>query len=128
MWGLLTDPKHVEFYRDLHAGRQSEQEDWMPMAHAVEHLQSLSAAPTLFAFTSLWRFHITTSPSYAECDEHSSVTVIWLWPHRHFQLAFGALADGWVNDRPPEQVCDEPAFAATVEPFIFRLLSSRAGL
>jgi hypothetical protein len=125
MWASLQHPGHVEFYQKFHAGRPSEQEDWMPMVHAVQHLQSLPVAPTLFAFTSLWRFHVTTAPSYAECDRHSSVTVIWRWPERRFHLAFGALAGGWVDDRPPEQICDESAFASTVEPFIQRLLSSR---
>src|SRR5881394_3937289 len=31
------------------------------MARAVQHLQSLPVAPRLYAFTSLWRFHLTTS-------------------------------------------------------------------
>lgn len=125
MWASLQHSGQVEFYQKFHAGRQSEEEDWMPMVRALRHLQSLPAAPNLFAFTSLWRFHITTAPTYAECDRHSSVTVIWRWSERCFHLAFGPLASGWVDDRPPEQICDENAFTSTVEPFIQRLLSSR---
>src|SRR5207244_2565375 len=113
------------WYDEFHAKRQSHDEDWMPMARAVRHLQSLAVAPQLYAFTSLWRFHLTTAPSYHECHRHCSVTVIWRWPHRVFHVAFGRLADGWVDDRPPEQICDEAGFAAVIEPFAQRLLSSR---
>lgn len=95
------------------------------MVRAVQHLQALAVAPALFAFTSLARFHVTTAPSYAECDRHSSVTVIWRFPERRFHLAFGALADGWLDDRKPEQICKESEFATTVGPFIQRLWQAR---
>ena len=94
------------------------------MARAVRHLQSLAVAPQLYAFTSLWRFHLTTAPSYYECDRHCSITVIWHWPEQVFHIAISRLADGWVNDRPPEQICDESAFPVVIEPFIQRLLAS----
>jgi len=114
----------VSFYEGFHADRQSYEEDWMPMGRAVQHLQSLPVAPSLYAFTSLWRFHITTAPTYQECDRHCSVSISWRPPERKFYIAFGRLADGWVDDRPPEKICDEPAFPAAVEPFIQRLLAS----
>jgi hypothetical protein len=125
MWGTLRDPKHVEFYKEFQAGRQSENEDWMPMVRAVEHLQSLADAPRLYAFTSLWRFHLTTAQSYQECGRHWSVSVIWRFTDQRFYIAFGRLADGWVEDRPPERICAESDFRQVVEPFIQRLLESR---
>lgn len=91
------------------------------MVLAVQHLQSLEAASTLFAFTSLLRFHITTAPSYAECDLHSSISVIWRFPERRFHLAFGSLAAGWVDDRAPESICDESSFASQISPLLSRL-------
>lgn len=125
MWGALQHPRHAEFYESFHAKRQTHDENWLPMARAVRHLQSLAVASRLYAFTSLWRFHLTTAPTYQECDRHCSVTVIWRWPDRVFHIAFGRLADGWVDDRPPEQICDESSFATVVEPFVERLLASR---
>ena len=124
MWGALQHPRHVEFYEEFHAGRQKHDEDWMPMVRTVQHLQSLAVAPRLYAFTSLWRFHLTTAPTYQECDRHCSVTVIWRWTDRRFHIAFGRLADGWVDDRPPERICEESDFAVVIEPFIRRLLAS----
>jgi len=124
MWGALQHPRHVEFYEEFHVGRQSDDQDWMPMVRAIQHLQSLPVAPGLYAFTSLWRFHLTTAPTYQECDRHYSVTVIWRWTDRRFHIAFGRLADGWVDDRPPEQICEESDFAVVIEPFIQRLLAS----
>ena len=62
MWGPLQHSRHVQFYEEFHLGRQSPDQDWMPMVRAVLHLQTLDFAPSLFAFTSLWRFHVTTSP------------------------------------------------------------------
>src|SRR5512147_1609709 len=100
MWGPLQHPGHVEFFRELHALRQGYHEDWMPMVKAIQHPQSLPVAPRLYAFTSLWRFHVTTSPAYQDCERHCSVTILWRWPDRQFHLAFGRLADGWVDDRP----------------------------
>lgn len=94
------------------------------MVRAVQHLQSLADAPSLHAFTSLWRFHITAAPSYQECGTHYSVSVIWRFTDRCFHIAFGRLADGWMNDRPPERVCDESDFPVIVEPFIRRLFDS----
>lgn len=94
------------------------------MARAVQHLQSLAVTPQLYAFTSLWYFHLTTAPTYQDCDSHCSITVVWHWPDRVFHIAFGRLADGWVDDRPPEQICDESTFPVVVEPFIQRLLAS----
>ena len=98
------------------------------MVRAVQHLQALAAAPTLFAFTSLTRFHVTTAPSYAECDRHSSLTVIWRFPEQRFHLAFGALANGWLDDRKPEQICTENEFPSRVGPFIQRLLASQSDM
>ena len=95
------------------------------MVRAVQHLQSLPVAPSLYAFTSLWWFHLTTAPTYQECDRHCSVTVIRRWPDRRFHIAFGRLAEGWVEDRPPEQICDDSSFAVVIEPFVQRLLASR---
>ena len=94
------------------------------MVRAVQHLQSLAVAPRLYAFTSLWRFHLTTAPTYQERDSHCSVTIIWRFPKRRFHIAFGRLADGWLEDRLPEQICEESAFASAIEPYIQRLLSS----
>ena len=93
------------------------------MVRAVQHLQSLESASALYAFTSLWRFHITTAATYAKCDEHSSVTVVWRFPEQKFHLAFGALAEGWVDDRTPERICDEASFASEIVPFLQRLKS-----
>ena len=94
------------------------------MARVVRHLQSLPVDPQLYAFTSLGRFHLTTAPSYQECDQHCSVTVIWRWPDRVFHIAFGRLADGWVGDRSPEMICGEAELAVVIEPFIQRLLAA----
>src|SRR5436190_196108 len=124
MWAALQHPRHVEFYEEFHGGRQKHDEDWMPMVRAVRHLRSLPAAPRLYAFTSLWRFHLTTSPTYQECERHCSVTVLWRWPERVFHIAFGRLADGWLDDRQPEQTCEESGFAVVIEAFIQRLLVS----
>ena len=124
MWGALQNPRHIEFYEEFHAARQKPDEDWMPMVRAIQHLQSLAIAPRLYAFTSLWRFHLTTAPSYQECERHCSVTIIWRLSDRRFHLAFGRLANGWVDDRRPEQICEESAFAIVIEPFIQRLLAS----
>jgi hypothetical protein len=124
MWGPLQNPKHVEFYEQLHADRLSYDEDWMPMAQAVQQLQSLAVAPRLYAFTSLWRFHVTTAPTFQEHERHCSISISWRWPEKRFHIAFGCLADGWVDDRPPEQICDEATFPMVIELFIERLLSS----
>ena len=94
------------------------------MARAVLRLQSLAVAPSLFAFTSHWRFHLTTASAYQERERHCSVTILWPWPDKRFHIAFGRLADGWVDDRPPEQICDEDAFPVAIEPFIERLMES----
>jgi hypothetical protein len=94
------------------------------MVRAVQHLQSLFLAPSLYAFTSLWRFHVTTAPTYQKCDRHCSVTVLWRSPERVFHLAFGRLADGWLDDRTPEQICDETAFPVIIAPLIQRLFAS----
>jgi hypothetical protein len=98
------------------------------MVRAVQHLQSLALAPRLYAFTSLARFHLTTAPTYEECHRHCSVTILWRGRDRRFHLAFGRLADGWVEDRRPEQICDESAFPAVVAPFIQRLLAAAPAL
>jgi hypothetical protein len=124
MWGALQHPSHVEFYEEFHAGRQGEGQDWMPMARAVQHLQLLPVATGLYAFTSLCRFHLTTAPTYPECVRHCSVTVVWRWTDRRFHIAFGRLAEGWVDDRPPERICEESGFAVVIEPFVQRLLAS----
>ena len=125
MWGRLQDPGHIEFYEELHTARQREtEEDWMPMVRAIEHLQSIPEASRLYAFTSLWRFHITTAPGYEECDMHCSVTIVWRWQERRFHIALGRLADGWVDDRAAEMISDESNFGALIEPFIQRLLVS----
>ena len=123
MWAPLQHPSHVECYEEYQQHRKSPDQDWMPMVRAVQHLQSLPVASRLYAFTSLWRFHITTSPTYRECDKHASVEIVWHWPERRFHIAFGRLAEGWLDDRPAEQMCEEPGFAAAVEPFIQRLLA-----
>jgi len=125
MWEALQHPGHIEFYEEFHACRKSYDEDWMPMVRALRHLQSLPVAPSLYAFTSLYRFHLTTAPTYEDCDRHCSVSVIWRWTDRRFHIAFGRLADGWVNDRPPEQICEESSFALFIEPFVQRLVASQ---
>jgi hypothetical protein len=94
------------------------------MARAVQHLQSLAVAPRLYAFTSRWRFHLTTAPTFQERARHCSVSVIWWWPDDHFRIAFGRLKDGWVDDRPPEKICTEAEFPVAIEPFVQRLLAS----
>jgi hypothetical protein len=124
MWGALQHPRHVEFYEEFHADRENDEQDWMPMVRAVQHLQSLPVAPRLYAFTSLWRFHLTTAPSYQECDAHCSVTVVWRWTERRYHIAFGRLADGWADDRSPEKICEEAEFPGAIEPFIQRLLGA----
>jgi hypothetical protein len=115
----------VEFYREFHEGRSSEDEDWMPMVRAVQALQTLPAAPALYAFTSLARFHVTTAPKYAECDKHSSASIIWKFPNRLFELAFAPLANGWADDRSAEVICQESNFFNAVGPFVDRVLASR---
>lgn len=97
------------------------------MARAVQHLQSLAVAPQLYAFTSLWRFYLTTAPAFHEREKHYSVTILWRWPDRVFHIAFARLADGWVDDLPPNEICDEAAFPAVIELFISRLLASSSG-
>ena len=124
MWGPLENPKHVEFYEQFQTARQSHDEDWMPMVRAVQHLQSLAVAPRLYAVTSLRRFHLTTAPTFQEHEKHSSISIIWQAPQKRFHLAFGDLADGWLDDRPPEQICDEATFLIVIELFVERLLSS----
>lgn len=124
MWTPLRHPRQVQFYEEFHSGRQKADADWMPMVRAVQHLQSLGVAPYLFAFTSLWRFHLTTAPTYQECGEHCSVTIIWRFTDKRFEIAFGRLAGGWVDDRRPEQICNESAFPVVIEPFIQRLWAS----
>ncbi|NBR86621.1 MAG: hypothetical protein EB141_07515 [Verrucomicrobia bacterium] len=124
MWAALQHQSHVECYEEYQQHRTSPDQEWMPMVRAVQHLQTLPVAPQLFAFTSLWRFHVTTSPTYRECAQHCSISIIWMWTERRFHIAFGPLANGWLDDRPPEQICAESAFAAVVEPFIQRLLAS----
>ncbi len=123
MWQTLDHPAPTELYEQLHALRGTE--DWMPMVRAVRHLQSLPVASSFHAFTSLWRFHVTTAPSYQECESHCSVTILWQVAERRFHMAFGRLADGWLDDRPPEQICDESSFASVVEPFLQRLAASK---
>ena len=124
MWGTLKNHGHIEFYEECHRGRQSESEDWMPMVRAIEYLQSGREASKLYAFTSLYQFHLTTAPGYETCDEHCSISIIWRWPERRFHIAFGRLGNGWVNDRVPEIDCDQSSFARSIEPFIVRLLRS----
>ena len=126
MWGTLQHPRHVEFYEEFHANRQSGEEDWMPMVKAVRHLQSLAVAPSLYAFTSLWRFHATTAPAYLECDGHCSVTIVWRYSDRRFHLALDRLDEGWLEDRTPECICAEEEFPLAITPFIERLLASKA--
>ena len=123
MWGALQNPEHVEFYKRWHAGRMSDDQDFMPMVRAVQHLQSLPAASSLYAFTSVLQFHVTTAPTFEECEHHCSVTIVWQLIDRRFYIAFGRLADGWLEDRPPEQICEESRFAVVIEPFIQRLLA-----
>src|SRR5580765_6063468 len=127
MWGPLQNPEHVEFYEDFNRRRSAQQEDWMPMVRAVQHLQSLPVASQLFAFTSLWRFYVTTAPSYSEAHahrEHRAVSIIWQWPHRHFRLSFSTLTKGWVDDWEPHELSGESSFASSVEPLIRRLVES----
>jgi hypothetical protein len=124
MWGPLQHAGHVEFYEKLHRNRRLPDEDWIPMVRAVQHFQSLASAPHLYAFTSLWRFYLTTAPTFQECGRHSAVNINWHWQERQFRLALDALAKGWVDDWQPEESCDETSFPSTVEPFI-RLLASQ---
>jgi hypothetical protein len=122
MWAPLQNPSHVRFYEELQAERHRPDEDWQPMIQAVRYLQSLPVASSLFAFTSLTRLHVTTSPSYGESRSHSSVCVIWSFQDRHFRLSFDTLAKGWAFDRQPEHICYESSFTSSIEPFIHRLL------
>jgi len=123
MWGPLCHPRHVEFYKDFHL-RQRPEDDWMPMSRAVQHLRSLPDASKLYAFTSLWRFHVTTSPTFHEHNKHASVEIVWRWNERMFYLAFGSLANGWLDDRSAEVTCDEAGFPSAGDPFLHRLLAS----
>jgi hypothetical protein len=123
MWGPLKHPRHVDLYVECHSGRQNDLEDWMPMVRAVRYLQSLSAAPRLYAFNSMWRFHVTTAPIFQECDKHCSVSIIWRCSERRFHIAFGRLSEGWLDDRPNPHICEESSFPAITGPFVERLLS-----
>jgi hypothetical protein len=107
--------------------RQSHDEDWTPMARAVQHLQSLTVAPHLYAFTSLWRFCLTTAPTYQEQERHCAVAITWLWRDRRFHVACSRLADGWVGDAPPDQFCEESDLATVIGPFIQQLLAASPG-
>jgi hypothetical protein len=95
------------------------------MVRAVQHLQSLTSASQLYAFTSLWRFYLTTAPTFQECGRHPAINTNWHWRERQFRLAFNTLAKGWAADWQPEQSCDETSFPSTVEPLIPRLLASQ---
>ena len=101
--------------------------DWMPMVRVIERLQQHAAAAELFAFTSLSRLHVTTAPSYLECDGHYSVSIVWRFDEARFHLAIGSLSDGWLDDRPPEEICDESHFPMVVDPLIQRVLKARPG-
>ncbi len=117
MWTKLGDQVHVSFYEEWN-------EDWSAMARAVRVLQEHPAAGSLFAFTSLYRFHLTTSPDSGGCDGHHSVSIIWRPEAQVFHLAWGALSDGWLADREPDEVCGEGDFEDAVEPFIKRVLEA----
>ncbi|MEP7220863.1 MAG: hypothetical protein ABI876_18205 [Bacteroidota bacterium] len=124
MWDALQHQHHINFFEGFHAVAVERGEDWTPIIRAIRHLQSLEAAPRLYAFTSHWRFHLTTCPAAREFKRHFLVSILWRFPDRVFHIAFGRLADGWADDRPPEQICDELAFPAVIELFIQRLLMS----
>ena len=121
MWAALQHSCHVEFYEEFHRNRHYPDEDWQPMVHAVHYLQSQDYAPSLFAFTSLAHFQVTTSPTYAECDHHHFVCITWSFPERKFRLAYST--GGWVTPTEPEQVCDEFLFPSAVDSLIRRLQS-----
>ena len=119
MWAALQHSRHVEFYEDFHRDRYHRGEDWQPMVRAIHYLQSQDYAPSLFAFTSLSYFQVTTSPTYAECERHHFVCITWSFAERQFHLAYSA--GGWVSP-PPERVCEESAFPSAVDTLIQRLL------
>lgn len=115
MWAPLQHPRHVEFYEEYHRDRYHPGEDWQPMIRAVRYLQSQSYAPSLFAFTSLAHFQVTTAPNYAERDGHHWVSVTWNFSRRQFGL-------GYSTDPPNIFLsCEETAFPAAVDSLIQRL-------
>ena len=120
MWGALQHPRHFQFYEEFHAGRSEAGEDWQPMVNAVRYLQAHRDASLLFAFTSLMHFHVTTGPTYAECEGHPYVRITWSYSDRVFRLSFGSCNAGWV-DVPSCDICDEQSFPTAVEPLLQRL-------
>ncbi len=123
MWTPLQHPIQVEFYKKAHAGRYDPMEGYLPMIHAVHYLQSHRDAPRLFAFTSLYHFHVTTAPTFAGCSLHHYVRITWVWTDGLFRLSFGSCDSGWAND-PEYDTCTEQEFPSAVEPLIQRLLQS----
>ena len=116
MWALLEHPRHVEFYEEYHRGRYHSGEDWQPMVRAVRYLQSHSYATSLFAFTSLAHFQVTTAPSHAEREGHHCVGITWHFPRRQFGLGYST------DPATVFQTCEETAFPAAIDALIQRLL------
>ena len=44
------------------------------------------------------------------------------WNHTH---VYGHLAEGWLEDRTPQQICDDGAFPVVIKSFIERLLDQK---
>lgn len=89
------------------------------MIRTIQYLQGRPYAATLFAFTSLATFHVTTAPSYAEFRGHHTVGISWSPEKRIFSLSFG---ESWVSQREHERVCEELGLPASVDSLIQRML------
>ena len=123
MWTSLRDQRQIEFYENAERGAGTEREDWKPMIRVVRALQEQEYASSLFAFTSLMHFHITTASDYATFDEASqTVCITWAWPIRRFHLRHHK--GSWIADGPPQHVCREAGVLAAVRPMIAGMLES----
>jgi|ERR1043166_3716543 hypothetical protein len=120
MWTTLQDPQLIKFYEEFHRGRYHPGEDWQPMVRAVQYLQNRDYAASLFAFTSLAHLVITTAPSYFQCEHHYFVIVVWMFQERQFRIAYDTR--GWISDRSPDRICEEPQFPSAVDSLVQRLL------
>lgn len=120
MWGPLKSPVYPEFYEDMQRNRRTNSEDWTPMIQAVRDLQALPVADSLYAFTSLAHFQITTAPTYEESASHSFIGLVWdCYAHR-FRVSYGRCKDGWL-DLPFKDHCSSDLMPS-LRPLIERLI------
>lgn len=122
MWAELKNPRHLDFYRDLHESQVDEKFDWMPMFRAIEYLQSQSHSEALYGFTSMAYFRVTTAPSYREQDRHSSVGIGWDFKSCQYGLQFGASCFPSQEELGDLINCPEASFSTAIDSLILRLL------